>query len=91
MMELSSIFFADSFLFMMYSRLLRCSTARGSSTGLSLVGPTKVKPGKSFYSLEVFLKFVNKEHLFNFAKNNKSCLICIMRLKVFLVKYYQSS
>ena len=28
---------------LIYSWLLRCSTARGSSTGLSLVGPTKDK------------------------------------------------
>ena len=31
-----------------YSRLSRSNTARGSSTGLSLVGPTKVKARKSF-------------------------------------------
>ena len=30
------------------SQLLRCSTAKGSSTKLSLVGPTKVKACKSF-------------------------------------------
>ena len=34
--------------FKMYSQLLSCSTARGSGTGLSLVGPTKVKAYKSF-------------------------------------------
>ena len=28
--------------------LPRCSTAKGSSTGLALVGPTKVKACKSF-------------------------------------------
>ena len=38
----------------MNSQLLRCSTARGSSTGLSLVGPTKVKACKSFYNLKMF-------------------------------------
>ena len=33
-------------LLIIYSWLLRCSTARGSSTRLSLVGPTKVKARK---------------------------------------------
>ena len=33
-----------------HSRLLRCSTARGSNTGLSLVGTTKVKACKSYIS-----------------------------------------
>ena len=36
----------------MKSWLLRCSTARGSSTRLSLVGPTKVKARKSFLFTE---------------------------------------
>ena len=31
----------------LYSQLSSCSTARGSSTGSSLVGPTKVKAWKS--------------------------------------------
>ena len=35
-----------------YSSLLRCSTAIGSSIGLSLVGPTKVKAHKSFLLAE---------------------------------------
>ena len=39
-----------------YSRLSRCSTARGSNTGLSLVGPTKVKACKSFPFTEGYLK-----------------------------------
>ena len=34
------------------SWLLRCSTARGSSTGLFLVGPTKVNACKSFLFTE---------------------------------------
>ena len=36
-------------------RLSRCSTARGSSSGLSLGGPTKVKAHKSFLLLHFFL------------------------------------
>ena len=36
------------FIWLMYSRLSRCSTARGSSTGLFCVGPTKFKACKSF-------------------------------------------
>ena len=32
----------------LYSRLFWCSTAKGSSALLSLVGPTKVKARKSF-------------------------------------------
>ena len=31
-----------------YSRLLRCSTARGSNTRFSLVGPNKVEAPESF-------------------------------------------
>ena len=42
---------------MTYSWLSRCRTARGSSSGLSLGGPTKVKAHKS--------KVENKEHLFD--------------------------
>ena len=39
------------------SRLVRCGgTARGSSSGLSLGGPTKVKLVSLFYSLKVPLK-----------------------------------
>ena len=44
-----------------------CSTARGSSTGLTLVGPTKIKAGKSFLFIEGFLKVENKEQLFDFV------------------------
>ena len=43
--------------------LLRCSTARRSSNGLFLVGPTKVKACKSFLFNEGSLKVENKEHL----------------------------
>ena len=32
-----------------YSRLSRCSTAKGSGSRFSLVGPTKVNVGKSFF------------------------------------------
>ena len=43
-----------------YSRLLGCSTARGSGSGLSLGGPTKVNARKSFLftggSLKVEIK-----------------------------------
>ena len=35
--------------FLTYSRLLRCSKARGSSTGLFLVSPTKAKARQSWY------------------------------------------
>ena len=50
-----------------YSQLSRCSTARGSSTGLSLVGPTKVKVRKSFLLAEVPIKLKNKDHLLDFV------------------------
>ena len=43
-----------------YSQLFRCSTAKGSNTGLCLKGPTKVKACK--FILKLFLKS-NKEHL----------------------------
>ena len=42
------------------SRLSRCSTAWGSSFGLSLGGPTKVKVCKSFLFTEGSLKVQNK-------------------------------
>ena len=48
------------------SQLSRCSTARGSSSGLSLGGPSKVKARKSFLFPEGFLGVENKEHLFDF-------------------------
>ena len=41
-----------------YSRLSRCSTTRGSNTGLFRVDPTKVKARKSFLFTEGSLKFV---------------------------------
>ena len=50
-----------------YSQLSRCSTARGSSTGLSLVGPTIVKACKSFLFTEGSLKVENKKHLLDFV------------------------
>ena len=40
-------------------RLSRCFTAKGSSTGLSLVGPTKVKACKSFLFTEGSLKLIS--------------------------------
>ena len=36
-----------------HSWLARCCTARGSSTGLLLVGPTNVKGLQYFYSLKI--------------------------------------
>ena len=80
-----------------YSRLSRCSTARGSSTRLFCVGHTKVKAHKSFFPLKVR----NKESLrmrrslvklsgviksvtaivTGCLKTDKSCHICSMRLK----------
>ena len=54
------------------SRVLRCSAApcsaaRGSRTGFSLVGPTKVKACKSFLFTESSLKVENKEDLVDFV------------------------
>ena len=45
-----------TFLIEIHSRLSRCSTARGSNTGLFQVGPTKVKARKSFLLTEGSLK-----------------------------------
>ena len=42
-----------------YSWLSRCSTDRGSSTGLSPVGPTKVEAYKTFLFTEGSLKVEN--------------------------------
>ena len=44
---------------------MRCSAAKGSSSGISLGGPTKVKPGKSFLFTEGSLTVENKEHSMN--------------------------
>ena len=49
------------------SWLSKCSTAWGFKTGLSLVGPTKVKACKSFLFTDGSLKVENKEHLFGFV------------------------
>ena len=49
-----------------FSRLLRCSTARGSNTRLSLVGPTKVMAYESFLITKGSLRDENKEHLVDF-------------------------
>ena len=51
----------------MYSKFLRCSTARGSNTRLSLVGPTEVKAHKSFRFTEGSLNVENKENLSDFV------------------------
>ena len=47
-------------------RLLRCRTARGYGSKLSLGGPTKVKPRKSFLFTEGSIKD-DKEHLIDFV------------------------
>ena len=44
-----------------HSWLLRCSTARGSGSGLFLGGPTKVKTRWSFLFTEGSLKVENQE------------------------------
>ena len=49
------------------SQLSRCSTARVSSTGLCLVGPTEVKAHKSVLLSRDSLKVWNKEHLVDFV------------------------
>ena len=49
------------------SHLSRCSTARGSSSGLSPGGPFKVKVRKSFLFTEGSLTVENREHLFDFV------------------------
>ena len=56
------------------SRLLKCCTARGPSSELSL-GPNKVKARKSFLFTEGFLKVENKEHLVELM-SHKSISFC---------------
>ena len=46
-----------------YSRLSRLSTARGSITGLVPVGPTKVKAFKSVLFTEAIFAFGEKKYL----------------------------
>ena len=48
------------------SWLSRCSTARGSDSGLSLGGPTKIKAHKSFLFAEGSLK-VEIKNMFDFV------------------------
>ena len=47
-----------------HSQLLKCSTARGSSSGLSLIGPTMVEAQKSFLFTEGSLKVESKHYSF---------------------------
>ena len=54
------------FLFI-YWLLLRCSTARGSGSWLSLGGPTWANARKYFLCIEGSLKVENKEHLIDFV------------------------
>ena len=58
----------------MYSWLLRCSKARGSSTGLSLVSPTKVNARKSFLFTEGFLKVEKKNTCLIWLSH---CVLCV--------------
>ena len=51
-MAAKSINLKVSEIWMIYSRLSRCSTAKGSSSRLSLWGPTKFKSHKSFLFTE---------------------------------------
>ena len=51
----------------LHSWLLRFSTARGSGSGLSLGGPTKVKMRKFFLFTEGSLEVESKEHLIEFV------------------------
>ena len=53
--------------FWIHSQLSRCCTTRGSSSGLSLEDPTKVKARKFLLFTESSLKVENKEHLFDFV------------------------
>ena len=53
---------------MIYSQLSRCSTARGSRAGVSLVGPAKVEAHKLFLYIEISLNL--KLKIFNMLKNN---------------------
>ena len=53
----------------MHSQLSRCSTARGYSTGLFCVGPTKVKACKSC----LYQKFENEKIISQFVRTSKIC------------------
>ena len=50
-----------------YSQLSRYSKAKGSSSGLSQGGPTKVKASKSFLFTDGFLRVENKENFIDFV------------------------
>ena len=60
--------------------MTRYGTARTSSSGLSLVGPTEVK---SFLFTEVFVKDVKKAHLVAGAPSLTETLV-----KIFKKSYY---
>ena len=67
------------------SQLSRCSTAKGSNTGCSLVGSPKIKPLNSFLLTEGLLKVdQNGDRV---SKSNQSCHIWNMRQKRFFAKY----
>ena len=57
------------------SWLSRCSTARGSSTKLFHVGPTKVKAHKSFLFTGGSLKVENEKQLVDFVVTLFSSLV----------------
>ena len=63
---------------MIYSPLSRCSTARGSSNGLSIVGPTKVQARKSFLFTEVSPEVENKIWFLKFHLNLRCCELCCL-------------
>ena len=65
-----------------YSQLSMCSTARGSSAGLSLVGPIKIKARKSFIFTEGFPEVENEECLFGFVVTLYFTSLCCSALKM---------
>ena len=74
---------------------MRCTTARGSSTGFSLVGPTNVKACKSYLFTEGSPEVENKEHLFDFvvtlslSNHNKGTLFYLLKVLYNKVKVHR--
>ena len=70
------------------SPLLRCSTARGSNSGLSLGGPSKVKAHKSFLFIEHSTQpqFLNLN--FKSLAQNHALLSSALLFKTSVFSYY---
>ena len=72
-----------------HSQLLRCSTTRGSNTGLFVVSPTRII--KKFEDEKIICQIARISYNYDkngdrMSKNDKSCQICIIRAESVILK-----